>query len=1005
MAPIPMGRGPYTVLLTNCLLREYAGTQAYLADVALALRDLGHRAIVYSPVLGAAADSLASAGVEVTNDLGSVKVRPNVIHGQHHLETMAALHCFPDTPGVYFCHGRTPWVESPPLFPRLLRYVSVGEATTARLMNEAGLKRWQIVEIPNFIDMGRFQPRRRLPARPSRALVFSNQATVDNYAKVIIDTCRTAGIEVEIIGHANGNPEPFPEQRLPDFDLVFARGRCAIEAMATGAAVILADIEGFGELVTTNTLHALRARNFGAAALARETTPQNVLGEIERYDPTDAARVSRSIRRLASRDNAVEDILRVYEAVIAEWAERRQDTPPEPESAGTARYLCWLRQTMPVFVDEHRQALALLQAQQETLHHANVALEAAQAKARDCSDQLRTVMSSPLVRYVAHPLWKLRARVRPPRSPGPRKDGRQDAVPGIAIPADEPLLACVVIDFRGATEVADAVRSLVAQDVPIEIVVVNSGGGDVEGLLAREGLEAKVVEVEEPMFAGGARNLGIGHTRAPFVAFLASDCRARPGWARGRIVRHLAGAAVVASAITQGPDEPAASWASHILLHAGHRPGVPGRIHLRYGASYARSVLIRHGLFRDDLRVGEDTEYKTRLDGFHEIAWGPEVVITHRNPVSVSQLLADQYRRGRRTVHAWAALDAPIPRRTAAFRMLRRLVPQARLFWRSATGSERWKALPALPLLLPGTLAGMLGAATAPVTRPMTSTRRVHTWATDAGPTRRPRLVALLAYHDEKDHLSDYFSCLSGLVDGVIALDDGSTDGSEEIVKAQPLLLELLHRQPRKHHTWNEPLNKRLLVHAARHHGAEWVIVLDADERLECSFRTRAEALISQAEQDGTMAFSLRMCELWDSPDQYRVDGIWGRKTVARLFRLRADHQFDDRTLHGQWAPLNSLDAHQCKSADINIYHLRMIRAQDRLERKRRYQKLDPEKRWQEMGYAYMTDTTNLALQPIEEHRHYRPEHHSVACAARPGGSEPENPGTSGVSLTGSTGV
>jgi hypothetical protein len=37
---------------------------------------------------------------------------------------------------------------------------------------------------------------------------------------------------------------------------------------------------------------------------------------------------------------------------------------------------------------------------------------------------------------------------------------------------------------------------------------------------------------------GSARNIGIKATRAPYVAFLASDCRATQGWARKRLAAH-----------------------------------------------------------------------------------------------------------------------------------------------------------------------------------------------------------------------------------------------------------------------------------------------------------------------------------------------------------------------------------------------------------------------------------------------------------------------------------
>jgi hypothetical protein len=117
------------------------------------------------------------------------------------------------------------------------------------------------------------------------------------------------------------------------------------------------------------------------------------------------------------------------------------------------------------------------------------------------------------------------------------------------IDAGAPLLAVVVIALGAPIEAVDAVRSLIEQKPPVEIVVVNTGGGGMAALLARHGIDVPVIEREERLYAGAARNIGIRATRAPYVAFLASDCRATKGWARKRLAAHRAGAAAVGCAM------------------------------------------------------------------------------------------------------------------------------------------------------------------------------------------------------------------------------------------------------------------------------------------------------------------------------------------------------------------------------------------------------------------------------------------------------------------------
>jgi len=154
-------------------------------------------------------------------------------------------------------------------------------------------------------------------------------------------------------------------------------------------------------------------------------------------------------------------------------------------------------------------------------------------------------------------------------------------------------------------------------------------------------------------------------------------------------------------------------------------------------------------------------------------------------------------------------------------------------------------------------------------------------------PRHRVRLLAVLGVRNETRYLPGWFQAVLPHVDGVIALDDGSTDGTGEMLEARPEVLELLRRPPSRP-DWDEVGNHRALVAAACRHGADWIIALDADERPESGFRQRAERVIRRGRVIGAEAFALRLFELWGSRDTYRADGIWGTKTVARLFRARA---------------------------------------------------------------------------------------------------------------------
>ena len=224
---------------------------------------------------------------------------------------------------------------------------------------------------------------------------------------------------------------------------------------------------------------------------------------------------------------------------------------------------------------------------------------------------------------------------------------------------------------------------------------------------------------------------------------------------------------------------------------------------------------------------------------------------------------------------------------------------------------------------------------------------------------------------DDLRYLPGYVASVGSQTDGIIALDDGSSDGSAEFLEACEEVIELI-RIPRDRPAWDEVGNYRRLVEAGLRHGADWLVSLDADERVERDFRTRLEWVIARGRLLGLSSYQVRLRELWNSPDHYRADGIWGEKVRARIFRARPGASFDERPLHGLKVPLDGLRFRRYPVADLEVYHLRMLRPEHRRARRERYERADPGSIWQPgIGYAYLTDERGLRLERIEPTRAY----------------------------------
>lgn len=286
----------------------------------------------------------------------------------------------------------------------------------------------------------------------------------------------------------------------------------------------------------------------------------------------------------------------------------------------------------------------------------------------------------------------------------------------------KPDLAVIVIAVGARPQLVAAVRSLLAEPAPLEIIVVNSGGGDARAVLARSGLRVPVVASEQLLMPGAARNLGIAASSAPYVAFLAEDCLATPGWTAGRLRLHHAGHAAVGSALVNDNRRNPIAWAAHLYLYYRRLPGTPPEARLVYGASYDRALFERHGPFREDLRIGEDSEFHGRLAEADKPVWSANVRTVHRTPGRIGALVRDHFGRGRLFVRWQRELNglARPGRRIVLHLLSASLMRLARGFRWSDSRDRVWIVLAAPFILLAatayaaGVLAGDRGGSTQP---------------------------------------------------------------------------------------------------------------------------------------------------------------------------------------------------------------------------------------------------------------------------------------------------
>lgn len=332
------------ILITCEMLDRRGGSELYVRDVARAMLRAGHAPVVYASRPGGVAAEIRDLTVPVLNRLDAVSFTPDLVYGQHHLPTMAALLRFPGTPAAYVCHDWYGQNAFAPRFPRILRFVAVDEPCRDRLVCEDGVEESRVRLLPNSVDLERFRQRPPLPPRPRRALVFGNYTKENPHLAALRAVCAKLGIELDAVGERMHNAVARPEEVLKDYDVVFAKGRAALEAAAVGSAVIVySGVRYLGPLVRAEEVERLLPLNFGVRLMGDALAPEELAAraevELSRYDPDNAARASDLVRARAGEAAAMQAVLELCEEVVAEYEETKGLLDPRLEGAAAAVYL------------------------------------------------------------------------------------------------------------------------------------------------------------------------------------------------------------------------------------------------------------------------------------------------------------------------------------------------------------------------------------------------------------------------------------------------------------------------------------------------------------------------------------------------------------------------------------------------------------------------------------------------------------------------------------------
>ena len=201
----------------------------------------------------------------------------------------------------------------------------------------------------------------------------------------------------------------------------------------------------------------------------------------------------------------------------------------------------------------------------------------------------------------------------------------------------------------------------------------------------------------------------------------------------------------------------------------------------------------------------------------------------------------------------------------------------------------------------------------------------------------RPSVVCLLPARNEAENLPSFLDSAARVCEAVVALDDGSTDDTGDLLRESPLVADVLTNPRREtYHGWHDGHNRNRLLEAAARLNPEWIISLDADDRLDPEEAAALREFLATDAVPGC-GYGFAYHRMWGE-DTYDPAIYW----VFRLFAYEPGQAFTNERNHNIPIP-TAIPRAAFVRTTLRIRHYGAANEDERVARLTKYSEADPE--------------------------------------------------------------
>lgn len=218
------------------------------------------------------------------------------------------------------------------------------------------------------------------------------------------------------------------------------------------------------------------------------------------------------------------------------------------------------------------------------------------------------------------------------------------------------------------------------------------------------------------------------------------------------------------------------------------------------------------------------------------------------------------------------------------------------------------------------------------------------------------KLIAIMHVKNGMKTIEECLNKLSTLVDEIIMVDNGSTDGTLEIFKNYPKIVKLLYTEG-----YHGGRDVRLLLEEAKKRYPDWILLIDSDEVFE---KHLTRKIIDKYMHSGHDRVQFRMFNFWLSKKYFRIDRDWflyTLKPARQMFRNLEGVYFNNIKVH--YGPIQGINP-EAYTSPFRIKHYGYVEKEEVDRKIQMYATVDEGER---NYYSFHTPMKDIVRLPFIE--------------------------------------